>query len=279
MSVPVIGPSSLSGVHKGHFVTSPQDDGIYLLTKDGAIPFNASALAELDTISAIGADWFTYLATHGTTNIDRPGNPAAVGPSALEGAVAGLFDAGSQSMFLDQGVTHSRARHSDLLAAPFDFANAGWTKTNLTVVSDAYGNADALIPTIDNGLHWIRRNSAAVPAGSPVTFRGVFKAAGNSHINVRVSNSGASIAFQSVFNLSTGEASSSNAYGAGATIISAAIRPRSAGYVEVELTGSITGLTTYTAAFYLRPGSSDGTWSGDGVSGVLCRYARLGLAV
>ncbi len=104
----VLDPSDLTGFYRGRFVAG-DDDGIYLLTATGAIPMAETELDELDRITGIGSDWFTYSADDQITNIAAPVSPNPVGASAFEGAVSGLYHGESQNMFIGLGVSLSRA--------------------------------------------------------------------------------------------------------------------------------------------------------------------------
>lgn len=102
--VAVLDPTALTGFRNGLFAVSAQDDEIYLIADDGAIPLlGARDRLTLDDaqLTPIGADWFEL--GDGELFATAPASPASVGSYAIEGRAIGTHHGESETMLL--GIT------------------------------------------------------------------------------------------------------------------------------------------------------------------------------
>lgn len=100
--VDVLDPTALTGVRTGNLSVSAEDNTVYLVTQDGAIPSTGSrVLTTLDDtqLTPVGPDWLEVRGA--LAFLSTPGAPVAVGDSEREGRLRGSFNGDNQLMQID----------------------------------------------------------------------------------------------------------------------------------------------------------------------------------
>lgn len=169
---------------------------------------------------------------------------------------------------------------ANLLTYSEQFDNAAWTKSETTISANAVAapsgriTADTLVPSTNSASHIVHQ-TVTISSGATVAATVDAKAAGYTALAVRVGNTAESAAFQATVNLSTGALASSNAYGTGATLTSAAVRDLGDGWYRVTLVGAVAALTSCRLVLYIGNSTPIVNFAGDGASGVYIGGAQL----
>ena len=171
-----------------------------------------------------------------------------------------------------RGLLIEEAR-TNLLIRSAEFTNASWTKTNVTATDgqsapDGTTNADAILETVDSGLHFTQQ-TVTVATTATHTYSVFLKANGRNFASVFVRegvNSGATYVSATV-DLSNGTVS-------GATVGTASIQSIGNGWYRVSLSASIDSGTRY-AQVRIREDASTTSYAGDITKGILAWGAQL----
>jgi hypothetical protein len=171
-----------------------------------------------------------------------------------------------------RGLLIEEAR-TNLLIRSAEFTDATWTKTNVTATDgqsapDGTTNADAILETVDSGLHFTQQ-AVSVATTATHTYSVFLKANGRNFASVFVRenvNSGATYVSATV-DLSNGTAS-------GATVGTVSIQSIGNGWYRVSLSASIDSGTRY-AQVRIREDASTTSYAGDITKGILAWGAQL----
>jgi hypothetical protein len=171
-----------------------------------------------------------------------------------------------------RGLLIEEAR-TNLLIRSAEFTDATWTKTNVTATDgqsapDGTTNADAILETVDSGLHFTQQ-TVTVATTATHTYSVFLKANGRNFASVFVRenvNSGATYVSATV-DLSNGTVS-------GATVGTASIQSIGNGWYRVSLSASIDSGTRY-AQVRIREDASTTSYAGDITKGILAWGAQL----
>lgn len=156
-------------------------------------------------------------------------------------------------------------------AGPFEnFANSSdlsqstWGKQRVTISGTALA-----IPTAVNGSHYVETPIIPVSDAYPFWFRVDGKPDGYSILRIRLSNSSGTLISEARVNLSTG------AIIAGTNVTISA--PDGGGYRRVDVPFTITsGITSVRAQLWIYNDADQGTFTGDGTSGISMRNLAWG---
>ena len=171
-----------------------------------------------------------------------------------------------------RGLLIEEAR-TNLLIRSAEFTDATWTKTNVTATDgqsapDGTTTADAILETVDSGIHETRQ-SVSIAATATHTYSVFLKANGRNFVTVYVretANSGATYA-SVVVDLSDGSIS-------GSPVGTATVTSVGNGWYRVAVSASIDAGTRF-AQIRLREDASTTSYAGDITKGILAWGAQL----
>jgi len=171
-----------------------------------------------------------------------------------------------------RGLLIEEAR-TNLLVRSAEFTDATWTKTNVTATDgqsapDGTTTADAILETVDSGLHFTQQ-AVSVATTATHTYSVFLKANGRNFASAFVRegvNSGATYVSAN-FDLSNGTVS-------GASVGTVSIQSIGNGWYRVSLSASIDSGTRY-AQVRIREDASTTSYAGDITKGILAWGAQL----
>lgn len=157
-----------------------------------------------------------------------------------------------------------------------DFANASWTKTGVTITSDAVAspmsgvNADLIVENTNTSQHGVSQTVSNLADNTVHTHWACVKPAGRSVLYLAMVRKDGSTA--SAYFTCSGTGSVSNE----TNTLSTAIGLRADGYYRCEITCDVlSGATTPVARVRLAPVEGTLSYTGDGVSGMYVWQAQL----
>ncbi|WYK06451.1 hypothetical protein DWF04_022710 [Cereibacter sphaeroides f. sp. denitrificans] len=262
---------------RGAFVISPTTHTVYRSLQDGNLNHDPDleqlALADPLIDDPDPVQWQIISATNRWRLFDRKPSVRATAAEAITVelapgvAIAGVAGFEISAAKVRVTMTEPSLPRRNLLTWTDDWTNAAWTATEITVA--AAGGAFRLVPTMLSSSHQIASSAAAATAGQVLTASVDLRADGYKRARVSIGGAAFSTANFAFIDLETGSVTLAT------NMQSVSVTSLGDGWFRVSASALATATGVGRLVLYVVDASDFGTWSGNGVDGILARRPQV----